>query len=87
MLVLNASLTLSAEHYSGQMPIRIDIGKREVVGHGLTGEETYVEDVHAPFPAIRFKEDVGEIAVGIGALKWRKYLLRDLCDKAIVVMS
>ena len=46
------------------MPIRVDIGKREVVGHGMTGEEVYVEDVHCPFPAIRFKEDTAEIAVG-----------------------
>lgn len=47
----------------GYFPTRLDIGKREVVGYGLTGEECYVEDIHAPFPAIRFKEDTAEIAV------------------------
>ena len=44
-------------------PIKVDIGKREVVGFGLSGDETYFDDVAAPFPAIRFKEDIGEIAV------------------------
>lgn len=47
----------------GYFPTRLDIGKREVVGYGLTGEECYVEDIHAPFPAIRFKEDTAEIAM------------------------
>jgi len=41
---------------------KVDIGKREVVGFGGNGEVTYVDSVMAPFPAIRFKEDVGEIA-------------------------
>merc|ERR1711874_868783 len=39
----------------------IDIGKREVVGYGMNGEVTYTDSVMHPFPAIRFKEDVGEI--------------------------
>ena len=38
------------------------IGKREVVGYGINGESNYIDTVMAPFPAIRFKEDVGEIA-------------------------
>jgi len=38
------------------------IGKREVVGYGINGEANYMDNVMAPFPAIRFKEDVGEIA-------------------------
>lgn len=37
------------------------IGKREVVGYGINGEPNYMDNVMAPFPAIRFKEDVGEI--------------------------
>jgi len=37
------------------------IGKREVVGYGINGEANYMDNVMAPFPAIRFKEDVGEI--------------------------
>jgi len=41
---------------------KVDIGKREVVGFGGNGEATYIDSVMAPFPAIRFKEDVGEIA-------------------------
>ncbi len=44
-------------------PIKVQIGKREVVGFGSNGEEVYLDDVHHPFPAIRFKEDTGEIAV------------------------
>lgn len=43
-------------------PIKLDIGKREIVGFGLSGEETYFDDISAPFPSIRFKEDIGEIA-------------------------
>ena len=45
------------------LPLKVDIGKREVVGFGRTGEEMYIDDVHTPFPAIRFKEDTAEIAV------------------------
>ena len=45
------------------LPIKVDIGKREVVGFGSTGEETYIDDIHFPFPAIRFKEDTAEISM------------------------
>ena len=31
------------------------IGTREVVGYGNCGQENYVDHVHYPFPAIRFK--------------------------------
>merc|ERR1712107_606768 len=31
-------------------------------GYGASGEVTYIDSVMAPFPAIRFKEDKGEIA-------------------------
>merc|ERR1711922_116813 len=41
---------------------KVDIGSREIVGYGANGEVTYIDSVMAPFPAIRFKEDVGEIA-------------------------
>merc|ERR1739838_1055024 len=44
------------------VPIGLGIGKREVVGYGNCGQENYVDHVHYPFPAIRFKEDTGEIA-------------------------
>ena len=30
------------------------IGKREVVGFGINGEANYMDNVMAPFPAIRF---------------------------------
>jgi hypothetical protein len=26
----------------------------QIVGYGYNGEENYIDDVHAPFPAIRF---------------------------------
>jgi cytochrome c oxidase subunit 4 len=42
-------------------PIKCEIGKREIVGYGMNGEENYIDDVHAPFPAIRFREDTPEI--------------------------
>merc|ERR1711936_796810 len=45
-----------------KMPIGLEIGKREVVGYGNCGQENYVDHVHYPFPAIRFKEDDAEIA-------------------------
>jgi len=41
---------------------KILIGSREVVGYGINGETNYIDSVMAPFPAIRFKEDLGEIA-------------------------
>ena len=41
---------------------KVDIGAREIVGHGANGEVTYFDSVMSPFPAIRFKEDKGEIA-------------------------
>eukprot|EP00095_Tigriopus_kingsejongensis_P006575 maker-scaffold2551_size14539-snap-gene-0.4 protein:Tk06575 transcript:maker-scaffold2551_size14539-snap-gene-0.4-mRNA-1 annotation:"hypothetical protein DAPPUDRAFT_230889" len=47
----------------GYYPTKMDIGKREVVGFGMNGEEVYTEDVLSPFPAIRFKEDTAEIAM------------------------
>ena len=28
----------------------------QVVGYGMNGEENYIDDVHAPFPAIRYIE-------------------------------
>merc|ERR1711944_354923 len=43
-------------------PVKVKIGKREVVGFGSNGEEIYIDHVHFPFPAIRFKEDTGDIA-------------------------
>merc|ERR1711872_1111652 len=49
----------------GGLPLpqtKVDIGKREIVGFGGNGEVTYIDSVMAPFPAIRFKEDKGEIA-------------------------
>eukprot|EP00088_Acartia_fossae_P051765 TRINITY_DN581_c0_g2_i3.p1 TRINITY_DN581_c0_g2~~TRINITY_DN581_c0_g2_i3.p1 ORF type:complete len:185 (-),score=73.96 TRINITY_DN581_c0_g2_i3:316-870(-) len=41
---------------------KVNIGKREIVGFGNNGEINYVDSVMSPFPAIRFKEDVGEVA-------------------------
>jgi len=42
-------------------PIKVNIGKREVVGFGLNGDPSYFDTLIAPFPAIRFQEDKGEI--------------------------
>jgi cytochrome c oxidase subunit 4 len=43
------------------LPIKADIGKREVVGFGMNGEESYIDHYGFPFPAIRFKEDSVEV--------------------------
>ena len=43
--------------------LQVDIGKREIVGFGYNGEESYLDDVSYPFPAIRFREDTAEISV------------------------
>merc|ERR1711944_389493 len=43
-------------------PVKVKIGNREVVGYGNCGQENYVDHIHYPFPAIRFKEDTGDIA-------------------------
>ena len=43
------------------LPIKCEIGTREVVGYGMNGEETYIDHYAFPFPAIRFKEDTPEI--------------------------
>merc|ERR1712088_988032 len=60
-------ITLAARHGSGSsvpLPLtKVDIGKREVVGFGGNGEATYIDSVMHPFPAIRFKEDAGDIAL------------------------
>merc|ERR1712112_637451 len=58
-------LTLAARNGSGSsvpLPLtKVNIGKREVVGFGGNRELTYIDNVMAPFQAIRFKEDAGEI--------------------------
>merc|ERR1712141_156555 len=33
-----------------------NIGNREIVGFGINGQTIYHDDVHVPFPSIRFKE-------------------------------
>ena len=50
-------------HGDGPQPIKVEIGTREVVGFGNNGEENYMDDIHYPFPAIRFQEDSGAIVV------------------------
>merc|ERR1712059_136044 len=54
----------------------VNIGAREVVGYGMNGEITYVDNTMSPFPAIRFQEDKGEI-VALRAKEngeWKKVL-------------
>ena len=51
-----ALLQLSVRHGSVGPPLpqmKVDIGKREVVGFGGNGEATYIDSVMPPFPAIR----------------------------------
>jgi hypothetical protein len=49
--------------FGDNLPLKVDIGKREIVGFGVNGDENYIDDVHFPFPAIRFNEDTAEISV------------------------
>jgi len=62
-----------------ELPIQCEIGTREVVGFGLKGESMYHETLHAPFPAIRFKEENEAIAAirqkEIG--DWKKMTLHE----------
>jgi len=60
-------------------PIKTKIGNREVVGFGMNGEENYLDNLNAPFPAIRFKEETPEI-VKIKAKEegdWKKMTLEE----------
>ena len=41
-----------------KLPIGLEIGNREVVGYGNCGQENYVDHIHYPFPAIRFKVEI-----------------------------
>jgi len=34
----------------------VNIGNREIVGFGINGKSIYSDDVHVPFPSIRFQE-------------------------------
>lgn len=60
-------------------PVQTEIGKREVVGFGVNGTESYVDTAQAPFPAIRFKEESPEIAKIIAKEKgdWKKLTLEE----------
>merc|ERR1712111_132832 len=60
----NSMITLAARNGSSvPLPLtKVDIGKREVVGYGGNGEATYIDSVMHPFPAIIFKEDMGDVA-------------------------
>ena len=65
----NSSRMMGSHSVEELQPIKVDIGKREIVGYGQSGEETYFDDMASPFPAIRFKEDVGEVAVSLREMK------------------
>jgi hypothetical protein len=44
-------------HSDSTLPLplqKVNIGTREVVGYGANGELTYIDNVMAPFPAIRW---------------------------------
>jgi len=62
-----------------ELPIKVDIGKREVVGFGYNGEESYIDDFMIPFPAIRFKEETAETSMLREKEKgdWKKMTLEE----------
>jgi cytochrome c oxidase subunit 4 len=81
---MRSLVNLSARAYGGgghhdahglPLPLtKVDIGSREVVGFGANGELTYIDSAMCPFPAIRFKEDKGDI-VGLRTKEqgdWKK---------------
>ena len=43
--------------------VKVQIGTREIVGHGINGEENYMDSDLFPYPAIRFKEETAEMTV------------------------
>lgn len=55
------------------------IGKREIVGYGFNGEANYVDRADFPMPAVRFRENVGEVAALREKEKgdWKKLSLED----------
>jgi len=67
-------LTPSASYYG-----KAKIGKREIVGYGLTGAYEYFDRMDYPYPAIRFREITGDLI----ALKekekgdWKKLSLEE----------
>merc|ERR1712059_84381 len=57
----------------------VNMGAREVVGYGMNGEITYVDNTMSPFPAIRFQEDKGEIVALRAKEKgdWKKLTIEE----------
>lgn len=51
------------EHHAVVDPVKVVIGKREVVGFGMNGQPNYLDRVDFPMPAIRYKEVTPEIQV------------------------
>jgi len=77
---LRAVVQLSVRASHVPVPLtKVDIGTREVVGHGASGELTYIDSLMDPFPAIRFKEDKGDI-VGLRTKEkgdWKKLTIEE----------
>ena len=61
--------------------LQVDIGKREIVGFGYNGEESYLDDVSYPFPAIRFREDTAEISV-----RYEESIYLSICQGVLVLV-
>lgn len=51
------------DHHAVVDPVKVVIGKREVVGFGMNGSPSYLDRVDFPMPAIRYKEVTPEIQV------------------------
>ena len=51
------------DHHAVVDPLKVVIGKREVVGFGMNGSTSYLDRVDFPMPAIRYKEVTPEIQV------------------------
>lgn len=58
-----AGVKLYSTHAEDLPPFRSKIGKREVVGYGLNGEEAYLDLEECPMPAIRYKEITPDLQV------------------------
>ncbi|THK33207.1 cytochrome c oxidase subunit 4 isoform 1, mitochondrial [Diachasma alloeum] len=75
--------TAGVRFYSDdEPPLRYKIGKREIVGYGLNGTESYLDLEECPMPAIRYKEVTPEIQILREREKgdWKKLTIQEKKD-------
>ena len=58
----------------------VTIGNREIVGFGINGKSIYQDDVHVPFPSIRFKERTNVKLLEKEKGDWKKLTIEEKKD-------